>query len=683
MYTEDSTYPTGAEPTAMRIYKKYRRYLENTQEWREERDRLEHIYHGYVFETGEGADYEADNVTTVVDNRLRPLIRKRVSKLVANKPTGKVFGVSDEDQSMVDTFSAMADYFWEISDGGKAITNAVTEQQKLGAGYLLLYHDPDDDYGLGELKFDSLSYRDVYYDKQAKRIEDAPCVIVRKLMDADQFFEENPDIKNEDKPSYLHPDDTIRYSMEGTDGKMIDTGLPETFEGGEKEFVLLLEAYEPMKVDGYIYRDMSPDGKLVSATKKEYKTIEEFQASLSEDDLVVLGTGLGVIYEAKLKRVKVTQVCKDHKVLSESMLELDTVPIIEFRGEDTFNGEPRGEVDYLAENQQFMSKALNMVISNAAMGSLLRFIIDDQAVLNMTHDELKDALTTHGGIIWMHRDPVTGKFPVETLRPEPLNDTFTFLVNYMAMTMEYGLQQHGITMGDASQAPRTLGATLQIGEWAEEAMVLPRVEIERGIQRLYNLFFQWAPQVYDHFKVFSTYDDGTDEEQSYAINVPALNADTLFSDKPITILSNMSNFRARWRIRTGSMAPSRSVEKANLFKDLLQVTQNPAFLKPLLEHLPLSKHKAELAQAVDLVPQLQQQLAQMQQQNQQLEGEVDRQIQQNIEAQKRNKINEGIKDFDIAVNKKINDLENKGKDLDRAIQNVKSAGSRSGTNNNQ
>ncbi|MBW2018376.1 MAG: hypothetical protein JRJ01_16320, partial [Deltaproteobacteria bacterium] len=152
-----------------------------------------------------------------------------------------------------------------------------------------------------------------------------------------------------------------------------------------------------------------------------------------------------------------------------------------------------------------MNKALNLVISNAAMGSLLRFIIDDNASISMTRQEIMDALQTHGGILWMNRDTITGKFPVETLKPEPLNETFVFLVNYMAMTMEYGMQQHGLTMGDASQAPRTLGATLQIGEWADEANILPRREIELGIQRLYDLFFQWAPQVYTKFKTFSLY----------------------------------------------------------------------------------------------------------------------------------------------------------------------------------
>jgi len=659
------------DPDAYRNYQYYRRYLENTQEWREERDRIENIYHGKVFETSEGQDAQSNRETTLVDNRLRPLVRKRVSKLVANKPTGKIFGISDEDQSMVDTFSAMADFFWDQSDGHKEVSDCVAAQQRTGAGYLLLYYDPDADYGLGELKFKYLSYRDVFYDKQARKIEEAPRVIVRRLMDADQFFEDYPEYK-EDRPQMLHPDDTVRYGMEGTDRSITDVELPATFEGGEKEFVLLLETYEPKKVDGFVFRDLGPNGKLLTAMKGKkdgyFATEEAFVESLEPEDQAMYEAGAALVYEARIPMVKVTQTAGDMVKLGEpEWIELDSVPIIEMRGEDTFNGEPRGELDYLSENQVFMSKALNLVISNAAMGSLLRFIINSNVKFEMTEEEITEKLTTHGGMLFLPFDPITGKPPVETIKPEPINDTFVYLMNYMAITMEYGLQQHGLTMGDSSQAPRTLGATLQIGEWADEALVLPRVEIERGIQRLYDLYFQWAPQVYTDFKVFSTYDSDTDTEQTYALGEPSIAIEQLYKDEPLVMLTNMSNFRARWRVHAGSMAPSRSVEKAQLFKDLLQVTQNPAFLKPLLEHLPLSKNKQELSEALDLIPQLQQQLQQLQEQNNQLNGEIQRERTQNVELRKNVNVQKASEKYNMAAQTAISDAKNAVKDFERDL----------------
>jgi len=675
------TTPDGKDTEAKRVYDWYNRYLDNTRERRIEQDRLEHIYHGYVFETTEGADAAATGQPTVVDNRIRPLIRKHLSKLVANRPTGKVFGYSDKDQDLVDTFAAMGDWFWEISNGTEQLTKAVLEMLKLGAGFLMVYRDPEADYGMGELKFSRLSYTNVFYDKQYDRIDKAPRVIVRKLMDADDFFDEF-DVPEDKRPQLLHPDDSVRYTMEGTDRKTIDTNIPSTFEGGEKEFVLVLEAYERKKLDGFVFRDLAPDGKLITGVKgsgkNRYKSIEDFvDKALDKDDRVIYDSGLAEVYEAKVTRIKVTRTAGDAEQLGEpEWLELDSVPFVEFRAEDTFNGEPRGEVDYIHANQEFMNKALNLVISNAAMGSLLRFIIDDNASISMTRQEIMDALQTHGGILWMNRDTITGKFPVETLKPEPLNETFVFLVNYMAMTMEYGMQQHGLTMGDASQAPRTLGATLQIGEWADEANILPRREIELGIQRLYDLFFQWAPQVYTKFKTFSLYDESTEEETQYAINQPAI--DMELPDEMV-ILSNMSNFRARWRIRAGSTAPSRSVEKAQLFKELLQVTQNPAFIPALLEYLPLGKHRSELAKSVDLVPQLQQQVQQLQQALQQAQGEIDRQIQQNIEARKSIRVEKGLKNFEQEVIKKSNEMDNAVKDLGRTIEDVKASRSTNDT----
>jgi len=629
----------------LRMYTHYQRYLDNTREWREERDRLEGIYHGLVWEVGDSADARNDGETTLVDNRLRPLIRKRVSKLIANKPTGKVFGISDQDQTLIDTFAAMGDFLWDISDGHKQLTEAVMAQQKLGAGYLLLHFDPDEDYGLGELKFKYISYQNVFYDKQYT-LHEAPRVIIRHLMHADVFFAEYPEHADR-KAELLHPDDTVRYMMEGEDRKTISTGLPRTFEGGEKMYVLLLETYEPRKEPGFIFRDLSPDGKLISGLRGKddgsYRDLEDFiRNALDDDDRALLDTGVALAYETRIKTVHITRTASDKVQLGEEEIhQLDYVPVIEIRGEDTHNGEPRGEIDYLHANQEFMSKALNLAISNAAMGSLLRFVADDTAAQNMTREELQSAFTEVGGMIWMHRDPTNGKFPFEAIRPEPLNEAFIYLVNYMAQTMEYGLQQHGITMGDASQAPRTASATFQIGEWAEEATVLPRSEIEKGIQSLYNLYFQWAPQVYTQYKTFSLYDADMDEEQSFAINQPAIDGER----DELVILSNMSNFRARWRIHAGSTAPTRAVEKANLFKDLLQVTQNPAFLPALMEFLPLGKYKKQLSEAVDLIPQLQSQLEQLQQQNQQLQGEVDRQVQQNIEARKSQRIEKEMSEF--------------------------------------
>ncbi|MBW2018378.1 MAG: hypothetical protein JRJ01_16330 [Deltaproteobacteria bacterium] len=112
----------------------------------------------------------------------------------------------------------------------------------------MVYRDPEADYGMGELKFSRLSYTNVFYDKQYDRIDKAPRVIVRKLMDADDFFDEF-DVPEDKRPQLLHPDDSVRYTMEGTDRKTIDTNIPSTFEGGEKEFVLVLEAYERKKLD--------------------------------------------------------------------------------------------------------------------------------------------------------------------------------------------------------------------------------------------------------------------------------------------------------------------------------------------------------------------------------------------------------------------------------------------------
>ena len=657
---------------AKRIYDWYNAYLNSTRDRRSTQDRLEHIYHGRVFEVTEGAEAQYEGNTTVVDNRIRPLIRKQISKLIANKPTGKVFGVSEEDQDMVDTFSAMGDWFWEISDGQEQLTKAVLEMQKLGAGFLIVYWDQDADYGMGELKFDRVSYSNVFYDKQAERLDKAKRVIVRRLVDADDFFEDYPQHANE-RARFLHPDDSVRYTMEGSDRSRGVTNIPDIFEGQEKEFVLLLEEYRLLKEDGWVFRDLSPDGKLITARKAEFKTAEKFANSdlLSDDDRTLYESRVATIYASKVPRVKITRSVADQTIIGDpEYLELEKIPIIEFRGEDTFNGTPMGEIDYIASNQEFMNKALNLAIMNAAMGSLLRFIIDDQAVNGMTHDEVMDELQKHGGVLWMHRDPITGQFPIDTLKPEPLNEAFIYLVNYMAMTMEYGMQQHGLTMGDASQAPRTMGATMQIGEWADEANILPRREIERGIQKLYDVFFQWAPQVYTQFKTFSLFDSSTEDEKVYGVNQPAIDLDL---PEELVLLSNMSNFRARWRVRTGSTAPTRSVEKAQLFKELLQVTQNPAFIPALIEHLPLGKYRKELTESVNLVPQLQNQVAELQKALQQSQGEVDRQIQQNIEARKALRVEKGTADFRNTVVQKEAQMDGALKDFGRAIEDVKSS----------
>jgi hypothetical protein len=432
---------------------------------------------------------------------------------------------------------------------------------------------------------------------------------------------------------------------------MLDTEMPETFEDSSKHFVLLLEQYERVFEKVYVYREMMLDGNIQVISAKD-RTPEEARQDLTPEQQQAIANDMAVWYEAQIPRIKVTTVINDkYELRKPYFIEIDNYPIIELRGEDTRNGEPRGEVDYLISNQEFMSKALNIVVGNAAMGSFLRYIADPTKLTEfMSKEQFQKAITEPGGILWMMQDSMNGKFPIDTIRPEPLNEAFVYLMNYMAHTMEYSLQQFGATMGDTSQAPRTFAATAQFGEWADESLVIPRDEIERGIQKLYDIFYQWAPSYYKSYKRFSTYDEDTEEEMTHEINKPNPNSQGL------ELLNNISNFRARYRIRKGSMSPSMSVAKLKMYSELLQTTGNMAFLLPLLEHLPAGKYKSQLRQTLNIVPQLQEQLQGAVEQTQQLEAELTRQTQQNIELQKRMAVDKTSAKVEKEANRTIFEL---------------------------
>jgi hypothetical protein len=656
--------------TAKKIFQRYNNYLDDTREWREQRDKLEQNYHGALFTPSEGKDKQDSHETALVDNRLRPLLRKRTSKLIANSPTGTLYGVSDDDQgAILDVLSALGDHFWDISGGKFQATRAIHSMTKLGPGYWIVYNDPLADYGMGELKFKAISYKNVFYDKAAEDMWESPYVIVRRLMDLDKFVERFPKFK-EEKSNLIFVDDTVRYKLEREDRSTIDTELPEVFEGNEeKQFVLYLEQYEKVIKPVYIFRQLAVDGQLqifeLAVGEKEEALM---QRVLTPDMRAQLESGLAIWYSGNIPRIKVTTTINDkYEVVKPYELPIENYPIIEIRNEDTANGEARGEMDYMVANQEFMSKALNIVIGNAAMGSFLRYVADPTKLTEfMKQEEFKKAVTEPGGILWMMQDSMTGKFPLDTLRPEPLNEAYVYLMNYMAYSMEYSMQQFGSTMGDTSNAPRTFSATAQYGEWADEALVMPRDEVERGIQRLYDIFFQWAPHYYSAYKQFSTFDDDTEEKSDYELNKPAPQP-----NGGLLLLNNISNFRARFRIRKGSTAPSMSVMKANLYKDLLQVTQNPAFLLPMLEYLPTGKYKAQLKETLNQLPQMQQQLEQASQQIDQLSAELTRQTQQNVELSKRINIEKTTQKVDKEATKTIFELRDLVRQVKREVEALK------------
>jgi len=570
---------------ARKHYEWYREIYNDTQTWRESRDRCKKAYFGDQWESDVADRVRARGQVDVVINIIRTLIRNRASTMIASKPQGKIYGVNKQDIKRGLVLQDFCDYLWYNSHGQLRAERVVMSQNREGVGYFLVHLDPKADYGRGELKITNEIWRHVWIPKYASEWDysDAPYIIVTKLKEESQFYQENPGYRGKLGPEYFQQDDEIRWSGQKEHEEKTEIDLPEGMQ--DKKFIRELDTYERF------YRD----SRILYYVPTGTASILDDDYTLSDQENDLLKSGVVKELVSPIPRIKYTKTFGE-KVLrpingrNYDILPIEDYPIVPVVDEDTNNAMPLGEIDHTFGVQELINKFFSTIVLNAALSSNPRNIIDAARAGVTDMKEFSEDMSIPG--VWkdLKIDPASGKFPIDTLKPEPLNPAFYPLFERLIQQVQFGMATFSSKLGDTSNSPDTYAATLQYGEWQQDNLRIPLNRLEMGIQRVYDILLQWAPYHYTFPKPYPYIDDFQAEKMKN-IN---------FDD-----LTDITKIRAKFRIRIGSTLPAQSVAYMNFYKELAQT--HPQFLKYLVEYLPV-KEKDELSKELDMIPQLQEAL---------------------------------------------------------------------------
>lgn len=629
-------------------YDLYTRYRDDSREWRERRDKCKKAYLGEQTPQDLSTKYKGRGQVDIVINKLRPLLRNRAAMMIASKPIGKMYGISAEEMESAQALEDLVEYLLYTSHWQIKAERVCMASQREGVGYFVIAPDYKADYGRGELKIYDESYRHIYLPKDSGRewdFSDAPRIIHTKLVSKEDFVLRFPKMANK-IDGLLVGNDEIYYNATHQGDESAEVDLPQSQM--QPEFIREIDTYEKFYQDVQVLYYV-PTGTI--------RVLDDDYTPTDADNRLIQA-GLIQINKAPVPRIRFTKSASGKAFLETEILPIENYPIIPVIGEDTGNALPMGEIDFQIGLQELLNKSASIVLLNAALSSNFRIIMDAVKAGVKDVNEFKRRFAIPGNVEDMKMDPLTGKFPFEIFKPEPLNQAFWMWMEKMGYEIQNEISIFSLRTGDTTNAPNTYGATLQIGEWANDALRIPLNHLELAIQRLYDVLFQWTPVFYDIYKEFPITQENVERTTQF-VNKPQFdNAGEIIARK-----NDISSIRAKYRVRMGSTMPSQTTAYMLLYQQLASL--NPVFLKHLVKYLPIKEvEKKQIMQEIDVVPKLQQELQQRDQMLKVMQGEMQRVSEASdskdkaLEVEKfRGKLNDKLKDVDLQLSKALTKAE--------------------------
>ena len=206
----------------------------------------------------ERALLEEQGMPTFTINRIMPVVEMLNFYATANTPRWQAIGVDGSDTDVAAVFSDIADYVWDLSDGGTLYSNAINDSVTKSIGYLMISVDPDSDNGMGDVKLVQPEPFDVYIDPKSRDMlfRDASFVMIRKVLPSSHLKTVYPEFKRKiDKAASDESTDYI-YTEKSTGSSQKDFGYKDISESetidpktGETDKLLeMFELYEKVKV---------------------------------------------------------------------------------------------------------------------------------------------------------------------------------------------------------------------------------------------------------------------------------------------------------------------------------------------------------------------------------------------------------------------------------------------------
>ena len=208
----------------------------------------------------------------LVVNVIYPAVEQAKAMLTANSPRFQSTGREGSDVKTGQTFSDLMSWVWENSKGNTELKEVVDDYYVKGMGCMMAYHDPQADFGKGDVFIKAIDPLDVYIcpSSQDAYSRDASNIMVARLYSEMQLISMYPDltevIKSATTTSVAPQTESVRHGLEDQIVSKEDINAQRIYGTPDERQLEVIERFSKVKVPHY--RTFDPqinDEKILTA----------------------------------------------------------------------------------------------------------------------------------------------------------------------------------------------------------------------------------------------------------------------------------------------------------------------------------------------------------------------------------------------------------------------------------
>ena len=583
-------------------------------------------------------------------DRVRPIIRRIVAKIVKNKP---VIAALTADFNAIDLsrrVNAQVQYAMRISKGLSQIRRCLMNSVRGGLGYLEVFVDNMNKRGELEVKFKYLSPKNVYVDFASKDIlfDDARNIqVIEKVMltDAIKMFPDDPDSRNKLILSAgTSFKDEIIVDDENAAGKIvIGSTIEQSFD--QDDFI---DRFNQMENDGVIKINGWVE---ILRTYRKIAKITRYGKTVDKNGNLVrfkLNDNEEVSAAKKNKEIKIEyaydtlvheQITTPQYLMREQEMEwIESYPIVPMMWEDTENPYPISETFFIKGHQRLQNKYYEIILLNAQTTSMATLWYETGALANPT--KAMNDLASPGAPVEFMEGALSQK-KAQFVYGTPLNQAFFTL--YEQLKHEQEVQASAFNTADPTMAPETNKALLNLDSMQDRPLAINIDAVEASLERVFKLIIEFQSVTYVNQKLLLI---DTDPENNMMVNEPEtrMDGDEIVIDK---VYNDISKIDYDLQLVPSSMSPLDRTSEYQYAREAVELGVPPEFALKKMPVVGIEKAIKDM----DTVRQLSQENAKLMEMLEQFQKEFEK-LQSEAERYRKTAIDENYKNkFDIQLTK--------------------------------
>ena len=495
----------------------------------------------------------------LVVNVIYPAVEQAKAMLTANAPRFQSTGREGSDIKTGQIFSDLMSWVWENSKGNTELKEAIDDYYVKGMGCMVVYHDPQADFGKGDVFVKAIDPLDVYIDpsSQDPYSRDASNIIVSRLYSEAQLISMYPGmeeiIRRATEVTVAPQTESLRHGLEDQVVSKEEINAQRILSKEDRE-IEVIERYSKIKVPHYrVFDPQLNDEKILNIEEYQeytqkigYKVFNKNEQRVVTDDNEVetykeIEKEFGTVFHLAINPVTQEQVMMqgeetpsalegsttiiEQRTFAELIetgdilvneieltrikqvvsaggellfingLPIEDYPVVTIMNNHNRNPYPLSDVRMVKGLQSYINKIRSLIVAHASSSTNVKLLIPRGS---MNKKQLEEEWGRAGTAV-IEFDPELGQPIVAGPIPLP-NELYKNEADAKA-DIERILGIYALMQGDPSAMPQTYKGTLAIDEYGQRRIKSKRDDIEEGINQLARLVVQLIQATYTSMKV--------------------------------------------------------------------------------------------------------------------------------------------------------------------------------------